>query len=47
MGHTIPTVLCVAVGVCLQAGKSVDVPVYDFTRHARSEETRRVSELGK
>jgi uridine kinase len=26
----------------LQAGRSVEVPVYDFTRHARSEEVRKV-----
>jgi uridine kinase len=31
--------------VSLQSGKSVDVPVYDFSRHARSSETRRVSLL--
>jgi uridine kinase len=27
----------------LQAGRSIEVPVYDFTRHARSEEVRKVS----
>lgn len=26
----------------LQAGKSVDVPMYDFSRHARSEQTQKV-----
>lgn len=29
-------------GCVLQAGRSVEVPVYDFTRHARSEEVRKV-----
>lgn len=33
----------VAMHVWMQAGRSVDVPTYDFTLHARSEETRRVS----
>jgi uridine kinase len=32
-----------AAGFLLQSGKSVDVPVYDFSTHARSAETRRVS----
>ncbi len=33
---------CPSLLMLLQSGKSVDVPVYDFTRHARSEQTRRV-----
>jgi hypothetical protein len=33
----------VIVSVLLQAGRSIEVPVYDFTRHARSEEVRKVS----
>jgi hypothetical protein len=32
-----------AAGCLLQSGNSVDVPVYDFSTHARSAETRRVS----
>lgn len=31
----------------LQAGRSVEVPVYDFTKHARSSEVRKVPWGGK